>query len=145
MAHLKHFKSKQDTYGFVYDVYKTIEETSINMDISIVLDRIEAQYLYELLGNSEKLVMKMSDMDNDFGDLSGKCLITVFKTGNVIEVVAEDVYQLRQDGMSIKYHEADVLVVLKSDVKLVGKYVTRKLVIIDFEKETEAIRALLTE
>lgn len=142
---IKRFTSKQDLVSFVYEIYKAIEESEINLDLSIVLDSEEAEYLYNLLGYSEKLTMKMSDMENEFGDLSGKCLVTIFKTDNVIEVVAEDVYQLKQGEKSIKYHEADILVVLETDVQLVQKYAVRRAVIVDFGKETEAIRALLFE
>ena len=146
MKNIKHV-SKQDDVGFLYDLVKTICNSTENVDLSILLESEKAEYVNELFEYNGVIEKTLNDFDNDFGELTGLCLVTIVKEGNFVQVIAEDyAYLNSQNVPAIKYHEADLLMLLEEHVdneKLIEIYEPRKTIFVSFVNETNELTSLL--
>lgn len=146
MKNIKHV-SKQDDVGFLHDLVKTICNSTENVDLSILLKSEEAEYVNELFEYNGAIIKVPNDFDNDYGELTGLCLVTIVKEDNFVQVIVEDYAYLNPWNIpSVKYHEADLLMLLEGHGKnsnIIDLYEPRKTIFVSFADEESELNSLL--
>lgn len=134
----------QTREGFIYELFNSIEGTNEDMILSIMLNKEEAEYVLELAENSQLLTLTDNGFDHDFGSVTGHCLVSLHKNGASLDVIVEDYAFEDGQGISIKHHETDILIVMDDEFDTLDAiYELDKMIKIKFEKEREYIKDLI--
>jgi len=144
---IKHI-SKQGDIGFLNSLVKAIVESTENVDVSLLLNDIEAHYILELFEEQNGLFLEPNEFENDFGELTGTCLVTIVKEDKFVQVYVEDYACLYDGAVTIKYHQTDILLLLEGHVfedvdKLLERYDVEKTIFVSFEDESNEVTSLL--
>lgn len=135
----------QTREGFIHELVEAIVSSTDDLDLSIILESVEAEYMLELIENSEKVMLTPNNFDHDFDTLTGDCLVTVVKEDMFVSVIVEDYcYQNKDGSIQVKNHETDIYIVFDGEVDVLeGACESNKVINVVFKKESELISKII--